>query len=146
MFNLFNKEKEKDGDSNHLSLISIAALLIHSAKIDEKFTDKERLIIKNALIEMGADDNNLDTIIKDAELKEKDSNQILEFTKEVKNKNFDEKKIVIEALWKIIYSDENADIYETNLMRRLSGLLYLDPKIVGDIKEKIKKNNDLFSQ
>ena len=140
MFNLFNKEKEKDGDSNHLSLISIAALLIHSAKIDEKFTDKERLIIKNALIEMGADDNNLDTIIKDAESKEKDSNQILEFTKEVKNKNLDEKKIVIEALWKIIYSDENADMYETNLMRRLSGLLYLDPKIVGDIKQKIKSN------
>tara|TARA_Y100000591_G_scaffold27914_1_gene20599 strand:- start:237 stop:659 length:423 start_codon:yes stop_codon:yes gene_type:complete len=137
MFNLFKKEK-KDGDLNHLSLISIAALLIHSAKIDQKFTDKERLIIKNALIEMGADDNNLDTIIKNAELKEKDSNQILEFTKEVKNKNFEEKKIVIEALWNIIYSDENADMYETNLMRRLSGLLYLDPKIVGDIKEKIK--------
>ena len=139
MFNLFKKEK-KDGDLNHLSLISIAALLIHSAKIDQKFTDKERLIIKNALIEMGADDNNLDTIIKNAELKEKDSNQILEFTKEVKNKNFEEKKIVIEALWNIIYSDENADMYETNLMRRLSGLLYLDPKVVGDIKEKIKSN------
>ena len=87
---------------------------------------------------MGADENNLDRIIKEAEEKEQDSNQILEFTKEVKNKNIDEKKIVIEALWNIIYSDENADIYETNLMRRLSGLLYLDPKIVGDIKEKIK--------
>ena len=87
---------------------------------------------------MGADENNLDEIIKEAETKEKDANQILEFTKEVKNKNIDEKKIVIEALWNIIYSDENADIYETNLMRRLSGLLYLDPKIVGDIKEKIK--------
>ena len=89
---------------------------------------------------MGADQNNLDKILKDAELKEKDSNQILEFTKEVKNKSIEEKKIVIEALWNIIYSDENADIYETNLMRRLSGLLYLDPKVVGDIKEKIKSN------
>ena len=89
---------------------------------------------------MGADENNLDEIIKEAETKEKDANQILEFTKEVKNKNIDEKKIVIEALWNIIYSDENADIYETNLMRRLSGLLYLDPKIVGDIKEKVKSN------
>ena len=89
---------------------------------------------------MGADENNLDEIIKEAETKEKDANQILEFTKEVKNKNIDEKKIVIEALWNIIYSDENADIYETNLMRRLSGLLYLDPKIVGDLKEKIKSN------
>ena len=89
---------------------------------------------------MGAEEINLEEILKDAELKEKDSNQILEFTKEVKNKNVDEKKIVIEALWKIIYSDENADIYETNLMRRLSGLLYLDPKVVGDIKNKIKSN------
>ncbi len=140
MFNLFKKNRENNGNDDHLSLISIAALLIHSAKIDENFTEKEKTIIRNALIEMGADENNLDEIIKDAELKEKDSNQILEFTKEVKNKNIDEKKIVIEALWKIIYSDEKADIYETNLMRRLSGLLYLDNKIVGDIKEKIKSN------
>ena len=138
MFSLFKNEKENENDKNHLSLTSIAALLIHSAKIDQNFTEKEKDIIKRALIEMGADENNLDGIIKEAEEKEQDSNQILEFTKEVKNKNIDEKKIVIEALWNIIYSDENADIYETNLMRRLSGLLYLDPKIVGDIKEKIK--------
>ena len=140
MFNLFKKERVNEKDDNHLSLISIAALLIHSAKIDENFTEKERTIIKNALIEMGADQNDLDKILEDAELKEGDSNQILEFTKEVKNKSIEEKKIVIEALWNIIYSDENADIYETNLMRRLSGLLYLDPKVVGDIKEKIKSN------
>ena len=140
MFSLFKKNTEKKNDDNHLSLISIASLLIHSAKIDENFTEKEKNIIKNALIEMGADQNNLDKILKDAELKERDSNQILEFTKEVKNKSIEEKKIVIEALWNIIYSDENADIYETNLMRRLSGLLYLDPKVVGDIKEKIKSN------
>ena len=138
MFSLVKKENENKNDENHLSLTSIAALLIHSAKIDQNFTQKERDIIKKALIEMGADENNLDGIIKVAEIKEQDSNQILEFTKEVKNKNIDEKKIVIEALWNIIYSDEDADIYETNLMRRLSGLLYLDPKIVGDIKEKIK--------
>ena len=138
MFNLFKKNRESQKDENHLSLICVAALLIHSAKIDENFTEKERGIIRKALIEMGANENNLDQILKNAELKEKDSNQILEFTKEVKNKNIDEKKIVIEALWNIIYSDENADMYETNLMRRLSGLLYLDQKIVGDIKEKIK--------
>ncbi len=138
MFSLFKKEKENKSDENHLSLTSVAALLIHSAKIDQNFTKKEKDIIKKALIEMGADNNNLDEILKDAEIREQDSNQILEFTKEVKNKNIDEKKIVIEALWNIIYSDENADVYETNLMRRLSGLLYLDPKIVGDIKEKIK--------
>ena len=140
MFSLFKKNTEKKNDDNHLSLISIASLLIHSAKIDENFTEKEKNIIKKALIEMGADQNDLDKILKDAELKEKDTNQILEFTKEVKNKNIKEKKIVIEALWNIIYSDENADMYETNLMRRLSGLLYLDPKVVGDIKEKIKSN------
>ena len=140
MFNLFKKNFENENDNDHLSLISIAALLIHSAKIDENFTEKEKNIIKKALIEMGADQNDLDKILKDAELKEKDSNQILEFTKEVKNKNIEEKKIVIEALWNIIYSDENADMYEMNLMRRLSGLLYLDPKVVGDIKEKIKSN------
>ena len=140
MFNLFKKNKENKENENHLSLISVAALLIHSAKIDENFTKKERAIIKNALIEMGADQKNLDEIIANAEIKEKDSNQILEFTKEVKNKDIEEKKIVIEALWSIIYSDQDADIYETNLMRRLSGLLYLDPKVVGDIKEKIKSN------
>ncbi len=140
MFSLFKKDIGNKNDSEHLSLISVAALLIHSAKIDENFTDKERNIIKNALIEMGADQNDLDKILKDAELKENDSNQILKFTKEVKNKSDEEKKIVVEALWNIIYSDENADMYETNLMRRLSGLLYLDPKIVGDIKQKIKLN------
>ena len=140
MFNLFSKKKESIKDENHLSLISVAALLIHSAKIDENYTKKEKVIIKDALIEMGADQNYLDEILKDAENREKDSNQILEFTKEVKNKSIEEKKIVIEALWTIIYSDEQADMYETNLMRRLSGLLYLDPKVVGDIKEKIKSN------
>ena len=140
IFSLFSKEKENKNDKNHLSLIGIAALLIHSARIDENFTEKERSIIKRALIEMGADENSLEEIIKDAELKERDSNQILEFTREVKNKSFEEKKIVIEALWNIIYSDEKADIYESNLMRRLSGLLYLDAKTVGDIKKKIKSN------
>ena len=138
MFNLFTKEKEAENDDSHLSLISIAALLIHSAKIDQNFTEKEKNIIKNALIEMGAAEDTLDEIIKEAETREKDANQILEFTKEVKNKSFEEKKIVIEALWTIIYSDDNADIYEANLMRRLSGLLYLDHKVVGDIKEKVK--------
>ena len=138
MFNLFTKKKENENDESHLSLISIAALLIHSAKIDQNFTEKEKNIIKNALIEMGAAEDTLDEIIKEAETREKDANQILEFTKEVKNKSFEEKQIVIEALWTIIYSDEQADMYETNLMRRLSGLLYLDSKVVGDIKEKVR--------
>ena len=139
MFKLFKKNKANENDENHLSLISIAALLIHSAKIDENFTEKERVIIKNALIEMGADQNNIDEIIRDAEVKEKDSNQILEFTKEVKSMEKENKIKIIETLWRIIYSNKEADIYETNLMRRLTGLLYIDNKIMGDIKEKIKK-------
>ena len=136
MFNIFNKKKSEN--ENNVSLIAVASLLIHSAKIDENFTDKEKKIIKNALIEMGADTKKVDEIIDEAEKKEKDSNQILDFTREIKNISEKDKKIIIESLWNIIYSDENADMYETNLMRRLSGLLYLDNKIVGDIKEKIR--------
>ena len=136
MFNIFNKKKTQE--ENNLSLVCIASLLIHSAKIDENFTDKEKKIIKEALINMGANNENVNKIIELAEEKEKDSNQILEFTKEAKNLDYKKKVIIIEALWSIIYSDKNADIYESNLMRRLSGLLYLDKKLVGDIKEKIK--------
>ena len=144
MFNLFKKNEFKKKDN--LSLIEIASLLIHSAKIDENFTDKERKIIKNALIEMGAEATKVDEIIVESEKKEKDSNQILDFTRKVKNVSEDKKKLIIEALWNIIYSDQNADMYETNLMRRLSGLLYLDNKVVGDIKKKIiKKNHDISS-
>ena len=144
MFNLF--KKNENDKKNDLSLIAVASLLIHSAKIDQNFTDKEKKIIKNALIEMCAEIGKIDEIIKESEKKEKDSNQILDFTREIKKVNQDKKKLIIESLWKIIYSDQNADIYEANLMRRLSGLLYLDNKTVGDIKKKvIKKNNDISS-
>ena len=142
MFNLFKKDESEK--KNNLSLIAVASLLIHSAKIDENFTDKEREIIKSSLIEMGAEVEKIDEIIEESEKIEKDSNQILHFTKKIKNINEDKKKLIIEALWNIIYSDQSADMYETNLMRRLSGLLYLDNKVVGDIKKKIiKKNNDI---
>ena len=141
IFSLFSKEKENKNDKNHLSLTGIAALLIHSARIDENFTEKERSIIKRALMEMGADENSLEEIIKDAELKERDSNQILEFTREVKNMEENNKIKIIETLWRIIYSNKDADIYETSLMRRLAGLLYIDNKTMGDIKEKIKNNS-----
>ena len=124
-----------------MSLIAVASLLIHSAKIDENFSEKEKKIIKDSLIEMGADKKNIDNIINQAEKKEKDSNQILDFTRQVKNINENEKKVIIEALWNIIYSDKNADMYETNLMRRLSGLLYLDKRVVGEIKEKVKSKS-----
>ncbi len=138
MFNIFKKENTEK-ESNHPSIIAVACLLIHSAKIDENYTDKEKKIIKDAIIEMGANAEKIDGIIQVAEEKEKDSNQILDFTREIKNIDEEDKKIIIEALWDIIYSDENADMYETNLMRRISGLLYLDPKVVGDIKEKVSQ-------
>ena len=138
MFNIFKKD-ESEKESSHPSIIAVACLLIHSARIDENYTDKEKKIIKEAIIEMGAEPKEIDKILQDAEEKEKDSNQILDFTREIKNINEEDKKIIIEALWDIIYSDEDADMYETNLMRRLSGLLYLDPKVVGDIKEKVRK-------
>ena len=138
MFNIFKKE-ETEKDNNHPSIMAVACLLIHSAKVDQNYTDKEKKIIKDAIIEMGAGTEEIDKIIQDAEEKEKDSNQILDFTREVKNISEEDKKIIIEALWDIIYSDEDADMYETNLMRRLSGLLYLDPKVVGDIKEKVRQ-------
>tara|TARA_B100000989_G_C19260486_1_gene351894 strand:+ start:171 stop:596 length:426 start_codon:yes stop_codon:yes gene_type:complete len=138
MFNIF-KKKETEKENDHPSTMAVACLLIHSARIDENFTEKEKRIIKEAIIEMGAEEENIDKIMQDAEEKEKDSNQIIEFTKEIKKINEQDKKIIIEALWDIIYSDEDADMYETNLMRRLSGLLYLDSKVVGDIKEKVRQ-------
>ena len=138
MFNIFKKDKTEK-ETNHPSIMAVACLLIHSAKIDENYTDKEKKIIKDAVVEMGANAQEIDGIIQDAEEKEKDSNQILDFTREIKNIDEKDKKIIIEALWDIIYSDEDADMYETNLMRRISGLLYLDPKVVGDIKEKVSQ-------
>ena len=138
MFNIFKKENTEKR-SNHPSIMAVACLLIHSAKIDENYTDKEKKIIKDAVVEMGANAQEIDGIIQVAEEKEKDSNQILDFTREIKNIDEEDKKIIIEALWDIIYSDENADMYETNLMRRISGLLYLDPKVVGDIKKRVSQ-------
>ena len=138
MFNIFKKDKIKE-ESQNPSIMAVSCLLIHSAKIDENYTDKEKKIIKDAIIEMGADVKEIDSVIQEAEKREKDSNQILDFTREIKNISDENKKIIIEALWDIIYSDEDADMYETNLMRRLSGLLYLDPKTVGDIKKKFSQ-------
>ena len=135
----FFKNKEKKTVINDKSYSNIAALLIHVAKIDKNYEDKEKDIIKKTLIELGAANSNIDKLISDASVIEENSNQILNFTKEVKNAPESDKIRIIESLWKIIYSDDNADIYETNLMRRLAGLLYIDAKTMGDLKEKIKK-------
>ena len=132
----FNKKEIK----NNNFLTKVCALLIHAAKIDENYTDKEEEIIKKTLIELGIENENVSKIIEEAKIIEESSNQILDFTREVKGLPEQDKIKIIEALWSIIYSNKDADIYETNLMRRLAGLLYIDNKTMGDIKEKIKKN------
>jgi len=138
MFKLFkNKKLEKDSKNTDL-LSKTASLLIHAAKIDEKYTDKEKDIIKSTLIEIGAEKKNIDKIIFDAEANEEKANQILNFTKQIKNTDEKFKIKIVESLWKIIYSNNEADMYETTLMRRLEGLLYIDNKTMGNIKQRIK--------
>ena len=133
---LFKNNKNQNND-----LIKIAALLIHAAKIDENFTIEEEKIIEETLLNLGANKENVKQIIIESKKIEDKANQILEFTKEVKNMEENDKIKIIETLWRIIYSNKDADIYETSLMRRLAGLLYIDNKLMGDIKEKIKNNS-----
>ena len=135
----FNKNKGTDLSDD---LIKIAALLIHAARIDENYSSEEREIIKKTLIEIGVKKENLENIIKKAEIIESNSVQILDYTKEVKNMNDDKKIKIIETLWRIIFSNNKTDIYETNLMRRLEGLLYIDSSIMGNIKDKIEKEKN----
>ena len=140
MFNFF---KKKTKEPEKIDIFSkTASLLIHAAKIDQNYTNKEKLIIERTLIELGVDKEKINQLMQNAEENEKNSNQILNFTKDIKYTDQNFKIKIIESLWKIIYSDNTSDMYETNLMRRLSGLLYLDNKLVGDIKEKIK--NDFY--
>ena len=131
--------KKQENKKKNKFLIKVCALLIHAAKIDENYTENEEEIIKKTLLELGSLKEDLSQTIKEAKIIEKNSNQILDFTKEVKNLPEQDKIKIIEALWSIIYSDKDADIYETNLMRRLAGLLYIDSKTMGNIKIKIKK-------
>ena len=133
--------KKKNNEKGSFDLVKIAALLIHAARIDEKYSIEEEEIIKKTLLNLGTNQNKLETIIKEAKQSEKNTNQILDFTKEIKKLQEKDKIKIIRSLWRIIYSNKDADIYETNLMRRLSGLLYIDSKTMGDIKEQIKKEN-----
>ena len=132
----FKKEEIK----NNNFLTKVCALLIHAAKIDENYTNKEEEIIKKTLNKLDLEDKNISKTIEEAKIIEESSNQILDFTREIKGLPEQDKIKIIEALWSIIYSNKDADIYETNLMRRLAGLLYIDNKTMGDIKEKIKQN------
>ena len=136
---MFFKKDNNNTETNFL--IKICALLIHAAKIDENYTENEEEIIKKTLLELGSAKEDLSETIKKAKIIEENSNQILDFTREVKNLSEKDKIKIIESLWSIIYSNKYADIYETNLMRRLAGLLYIDNKTMGDIKDRIKKHN-----
>ena len=132
--------KKNNLDNNKKFLVKTCALLIYAAKIDENYTEKEEEIIKKTLLELGDTKESLSQTIREAKIIEENSNQILDFTKEIKNLSQINKIKIIEALWSIIYSNNDADIYETNLMRRLAGLLYIDSKTMGNIKDKIKRD------
>ena len=136
MFDFLKKDKPLENKIDNL--VELACLLLHASKIDQNFTSKEELIIKKTLINFGAKESDLNKILIDAEKIEENSNQILNFTKNLKNVEYEKKIMIVQSLWEIIYSDSESDMYESNLMRRLTGLLYLDAKEVGDIKEKIK--------
>ena len=135
---MFFKKEDKDKGND---FAKVAALLIHAAKIDENFTKKEEELMSQTLLKLGVDKKNLENIINKGKIMEENSNQILDFTREIKNMEKEKKIEIIESLWRIIYSNNEVDIYESNLMRRLAGLMYIDSKIMGDIKEKIKKEN-----
>ena len=136
MLNIF---KDKDKSNNDKYYSKIAALMIHAAKIDQNYTNEEEEIIKKTLIELGAENSDIVKLISNATIIEENANQILDFTREIKNMPETDKIKIIESLWKIIYSDNNEDMYESNLMRRLAGLLYVDSKIMSDLKEKVKR-------
>ena len=131
----------KDNKNQKNDLLKVAALLIHAAKIDENFTIAEEKIIEETLLNLGAKKDNVKQIIIESKKIEEKANQILEFTREIKNMEESNKIKIIETLWRIIYSNKYADIYETNLMRRLAGLLYVDNQTMGNIKDRIKKEN-----
>ena len=133
--NIFKKKQEKEDRKS----ILITALLIHAAKIDDNYTIKEKEIIKKALIDLKLiEPNEFDRLLNKAEIKEQDSNQIIEFTKEIKKTPMEFRFKIIEILWKIIYSDDVADNYESNLIGRICGLIYVSDKDSGEIKLKVK--------
>jgi len=142
IFKLLNK-KNKEGDED-INLIKMVALLVHAAKIDENYSEREKKIIMDFVIMSLKPVKNMDQeeilgLVKKAEEYENNSNQILEYTKEVKKMSLDKKKLILEFLWKIILSDDKSDVYESNLMRRICGLLYVPDKLSGEIKSNILK-------
>ena len=136
--NIFKKEKENKEKINNNNIL-VAALLIHAARIDDNYTATEKEIIKKALIDLKlVEQNNSEKLLSEAEIKEQDSNQIVEFTREIKKNSMKFRLKIVEILWKIIYSDNISDNYESNLIRRICGLLYISDKDSGDIKLRVK--------
>ena len=139
MLKNFFKKKEKV-DTNNKNVL-IIALLIHAAKIDENYTENEKKIIKNVIVDLNEiNSNQADELLKLAEEKERESNQIIEFTKEIKKYSMEFRLKIIEILWKIVYSDGSSDSYESNLIRRVCGLLYISDIDNGTIKLKVKNS------
>ena len=137
--NIFKKKENKEKINNNNILV--AALLIHAARIDDNYTAIEKEIIKKALIDLKlVEQNNSEKLLSEAEIKEQDSNQIVEFTREIKKNSMKFRFKIVEILWKIIYSDNISDNYESNLIRRICGLLYISDKDSGDIKLKVKNS------
>ena len=135
---IFNKENEKKIDNKK---ILIAALLVHAAKIDDNYTSLEKEIIKKALKNLFViESNKIEELLKEAEKKEQESSQIIEFTREIKKNSMEFRLKIIEILWKIVYSDGSSDSYESNLIRRVCGLLYVSDRDSGMIKLKVKNS------
>ena len=134
---MFKKLKKEDTDNkNDL----VAALLVHAAKIDENYTDIEKKIIKKALMNLNnINSDQAEELLKNAEKKEKESNQIVRFTREIKKYSMESRLKIIEVIWKIVYSDGTSDSYESNLIRRICGLLYISDKDSGIIKARVQK-------
>ena len=132
----FNKKNNSD---NAEDIVLITALLVHAAKMDENYTIDEKKIIEKALSQLTKKNSNeISEIIMLAEKKESESNHILNFTKEIKKKDINFRKEIVNVLWQIILSDGKSDMYESNLVRRVCGLLYISDKESGDIKLKNK--------
>ena len=134
--NFLKKKKEKDSDKKNISII---ALLVHAAKIDENYTGAEKEIIKKVIVQLnGVELSESEKLLKIAEKVEENSNQIVEFTKEIKKYSMEFRLKIIEIIWKIVYSDGASDNYESNLIRRICGLLYISDKDNGIIKTKVQ--------
>ena len=142
ILNLLKKDNKNKTDNENVSLVRLVALLIHAAKIDENYSEREKKIIMEFVVMSSENDKNQKEVVdllKKAEDYENNSNQILEYTREVKKMSLNTKKLVLEFLWKIILSDDKSDVYESNLMRRICGLLYVPDKLSGEIKLDILK-------